>query len=141
MLVPVLWSKPTAVPGWVLVRVIAAGGSTRGGMRLGARVARSSYNACCNWSGTPHSDCSIIHQTQCPCPCAAGLNPVDCKVRAGEAFPFTPLTRLPKIPGGDLAGLVEQVAPGSPFKPVSQLGPVLLWKEAFKAGGIVIKLG
>lgn len=27
---------------------------------------------------------------------AAGLNPIDCKIRAGEAFPFTPLTKLPK---------------------------------------------
>ena len=49
---------------------------------------------------------------------AAGLNPIDCKVRAGEAFPFTPLATLPKIPGGDLAGIVEQSDPQSRFKKV-----------------------
>lgn len=54
---------------------------------------------------------------------------MDCKVRAGEAFPFTPLTRLPKVPGGDLAGLVEQVAPGSPFKPVSPPGQLSFGKK------------
>ena len=31
---------------------------------------------------------------------AAGVNPVDGKVRAGQIFPFAPFTRLPKIPGG-----------------------------------------
>ena len=54
---------------------------------------------------------------------AAGLNPIDCKIRAGEAFPFTPLTKLPKIPGGDLAGIVEQADAQSRFK------PVCLWGE------------
>lgn len=34
VLVPVLWSKPTAAPGRVLVRVIAAGGWPLGGMGL-----------------------------------------------------------------------------------------------------------
>ncbi|KAL4458112.1 hypothetical protein ABPG75_012977 [Micractinium tetrahymenae] len=47
---------------------------------------------------------------------AAGLNPIDCKTRSGGAFPFGPLTRLPKIPGGDLAGVVEQAPAGSRFK-------------------------
>lgn len=36
-----------------------------------------------------------------------------------QAFPFTPLTTLPKIPGGDLAGIVKQSGPGSQFKPMS----------------------
>lgn len=47
---------------------------------------------------------------------AAGLNPIDCKTRSGGAFPFGPLTRLPKIPGGDLAGVVEQAPAGSRFR-------------------------
>ena len=49
---------------------------------------------------------------------AAGLNPIDCKIRAGQAFLFTPLTKLPKIPGGDVAGIVEQASPQSRFRPV-----------------------
>ncbi|KAK9867362.1 hypothetical protein WJX84_007563 [Apatococcus fuscideae] len=45
---------------------------------------------------------------------AAGVNPLDVKVRKGEFFPIA--QRLPKIPGCDIAGYVQEAAPGSQFK-------------------------
>eukprot|EP00878_Enallax_costatus_P006054 GHUV01006350.1.p1 GENE.GHUV01006350.1~~GHUV01006350.1.p1 ORF type:complete len:220 (+),score=69.53 GHUV01006350.1:308-967(+) len=46
---------------------------------------------------------------------AASVNPVDWKTRKGEVPRFT-VTR-PKIPGGDVAGVVQEADPGSQFKP------------------------
>lgn len=44
---------------------------------------------------------------------SSSVNPVDTFVRKGEIPP----ERLPKIPGGDLAGVVAEAEPGSRFKP------------------------
>ena len=41
---------------------------------------------------------------------AAGVNPVDAKVRAGGFGPGAP---MPQIPGYDLAGIVEEIGPGA----------------------------
>ncbi len=41
---------------------------------------------------------------------AAGVNPVDCKVRSGLLKATVPL-RLPWIPGGDFSGIVEELGP------------------------------
>ena len=41
---------------------------------------------------------------------AAGVNPVDAKVRAGG---FGPGGKMPSIPGYDLAGVVEEIGPGT----------------------------
>ena len=47
---------------------------------------------------------------------AAGVNPVDCKVRAGELKEVVQ-HKFPLIPGWDVSGVVEQVGPGvSRFK-------------------------
>jgi NADPH:quinone reductase-like Zn-dependent oxidoreductase len=47
---------------------------------------------------------------------AAGVNPLDCKVRAGSLNGFIQ-PKLPLIPGWDLSGVVEEVGPGaSQFK-------------------------
>ncbi|WIA13205.1 hypothetical protein OEZ85_006797 [Tetradesmus obliquus] len=46
---------------------------------------------------------------------AASINPIDWKTRKGDVPRFA-VTR-PKIPGGDVAGLVEEADPGSQFKP------------------------
>lgn len=43
---------------------------------------------------------------------AAGVNPVDWKIRRGDLRAFRPLP-LPAIPGSDLAGVVEAVGPGA----------------------------
>jgi NADPH:quinone reductase-like Zn-dependent oxidoreductase len=43
---------------------------------------------------------------------AAGVNPVDWKVRRGQLRPFLP-KRFPWIPGGDVAGEVESRGPGA----------------------------
>jgi len=43
---------------------------------------------------------------------AAGVNPVDWKIRAGYLKQFMPL-KLPFIPGNDLAGTVEALGPGA----------------------------
>jgi NADPH:quinone reductase-like Zn-dependent oxidoreductase len=42
---------------------------------------------------------------------AAGVNPIDCKLRAGYLKDFMPV-QLPYTPGYDLAGTVEAVGPG-----------------------------
>lgn len=42
---------------------------------------------------------------------AAGVNPVDWKIRAGWLKDFRPST-FPYVPGADLAGIVEKVGPG-----------------------------
>ncbi len=42
---------------------------------------------------------------------AAGVNPVDWKIRAGWMKDFRPAT-FPYVPGADLAGVVEKVGPG-----------------------------
>lgn len=48
---------------------------------------------------------------------AAGVNPVDWKIRSGMLKDFMPLN-LPYVPGADLAGVVEKVGPGvSEFQP------------------------
>jgi NADPH:quinone reductase-like Zn-dependent oxidoreductase len=44
---------------------------------------------------------------------AAGVNPVDAKVRAGSLEPAFPTT-FPLVPGWDVAGVVEQVGPAVP---------------------------
>src|SRR5438067_5913286 len=47
---------------------------------------------------------------------AAGVNPLDCKVRAGE-FKGVIQHKLPLIPGWDVSGMVEEVGQGvSRFK-------------------------
>ena len=46
---------------------------------------------------------AILDVTSC---LGAGVNPVDCKIRKGEFFKFT--VARPKIPGGDLAGVIEE---------------------------------
>ncbi|BDA46350.1 Reticulon-4-interacting protein 1, mitochondrial [Coccomyxa sp. Obi] len=45
---------------------------------------------------------------------AAGVNPVDCKIRQGQFFKFT--VAKPKIPGGDLAGVIEESQEQSKWK-------------------------
>jgi NADPH:quinone reductase-like Zn-dependent oxidoreductase len=48
---------------------------------------------------------------------AAGVNPVDWKIRRGDIRPFVP-RRFPFIPGGDVAGEVEAVGEGAKrFRP------------------------
>ncbi len=48
---------------------------------------------------------------------AAGVNPVDWKIRAGFLKDFMPAT-FPYVPGADLAGVVEKVGPGvTTFQP------------------------
>lgn len=48
---------------------------------------------------------------------AAGVNPIDWKIRAGLLKDFMPAT-LPYIPGLDIAGVVEEVGPGvTAFQP------------------------
>src|SRR5215469_14261728 len=48
---------------------------------------------------------------------AAGVNPVDWKIRSGMLKAFRPST-FPYVPGADLAGTVEQVGPGvTTFQP------------------------
>lgn len=48
---------------------------------------------------------------------AAGVNPIDWKIRKGWLKDFWPMT-LPYIPGADLAGVVEKVGPGvTAFQP------------------------
>src|SRR4051794_21215050 len=48
---------------------------------------------------------------------AAGVNPIDWKLRAGYLQEFMPI-QLPYTPGYDLAGVVEAVGPGvSGFTP------------------------
>ena len=48
---------------------------------------------------------------------AAGVNPVDWKLRSGMIKAFVPST-FPYVPGADLAGVVEQVGPGvTAFQP------------------------
>ncbi|MFL5628961.1 MAG: alcohol dehydrogenase catalytic domain-containing protein, partial [Ktedonobacteraceae bacterium] len=48
---------------------------------------------------------------------AAGVNPVDWKIRAGLMKDLWPM-QFPYIPGSDLAGVVEEVGPGvSAFQP------------------------
>jgi NADPH:quinone reductase-like Zn-dependent oxidoreductase len=48
---------------------------------------------------------------------AAGVNPVDWKIRKGWLKDFLPLT-FPYVPGADLAGVVEKVGPGvTTFQP------------------------
>jgi len=48
---------------------------------------------------------------------AAGVNPVDWKIRAGWLKDFMPAT-FPYVPGADLAGVVEKVGPGvTTFQP------------------------
>jgi NADPH:quinone reductase-like Zn-dependent oxidoreductase len=48
---------------------------------------------------------------------AAGVNPVDWKIRAGWMKDFRPST-FPYVPGADLAGVVEKVGPGvTAFQP------------------------
>lgn len=42
---------------------------------------------------------------------AAGVNPIDWKIRAGQLKDFMPMT-LPYVPGVDIAGVVEEVGPG-----------------------------
>lgn len=42
---------------------------------------------------------------------AAGINPVDCKMRSGALQQMMPLT-LPAIPGGDVAGVVDEIGDG-----------------------------
>jgi NADPH:quinone reductase-like Zn-dependent oxidoreductase len=42
---------------------------------------------------------------------AAGVNPVDWKIRSGAMQQFVPI-RLPYIPGSDVAGVVDEVGPG-----------------------------
>ncbi len=42
---------------------------------------------------------------------AAGVNPVDWKIRSGAMKAFMP-AKFPYVPGADLAGVVEQVGPG-----------------------------
>ncbi|KAI8468434.1 MAG: chaperonin 10-like protein [Monoraphidium minutum] len=46
---------------------------------------------------------------------AASVNPIDVKMRAGHQVPRA-LVTLPKIPGGDVAGVVEEADAGSRFK-------------------------
>ncbi len=48
---------------------------------------------------------------------AAGVNPVDWKIRSGMMKAFRPVT-FPYVPGADLAGVVEKVGPGvTTFQP------------------------
>ncbi len=48
---------------------------------------------------------------------AAGVNPIDWKIRAGYLKEFMPAT-FPYVPGADLAGVVERVGPGvTAFQP------------------------
>jgi NADPH:quinone reductase len=44
---------------------------------------------------------------------ATSVNPVDFKLRAG----LVPFAKLPKVPGGDVAGVVVEADPGSQWKP------------------------
>ncbi|KAK9906906.1 hypothetical protein WJX75_009967 [Coccomyxa subellipsoidea] len=46
---------------------------------------------------------------------AAGVNPVDFKVRKGDMMRF--LVSRPRIPGGDLSGTIEEVDEKSKWKP------------------------
>lgn len=115
---PCLWTRPKAA------EVRGGGRSTT--PAAAADRARSLPTPA--WSVRHSPDCPAL----LPCPqgrvlvrvAAAGLNPIDCKTRAGAAFPFTPLLRLPKVPGGDLAGVVAQAPAGSRFKPVRCSGGV-----------------
>ena len=42
---------------------------------------------------------------------AAGVNPIDCKIRSGAMAKFIP-AKLPRIPGSDAAGVVDEVGDG-----------------------------
>ncbi|MGE3818513.1 MAG: NAD(P)-dependent alcohol dehydrogenase [Isosphaeraceae bacterium] len=62
----------------------------------------------------------VLREIEPPCPSegevllrvrAAGVNPVDWKIAAGDLRPFLP-RRFPWIPGGDASGEVAQVGPG-----------------------------
>lgn len=68
---------------------------------------------------------------------AAALNPIDWKLRSGSLRFVMPI-RFPFVPGGELAGIVERVAPGSPFAvgdPV--LGPTPKASGAFAELAVV----
>jgi NADPH2:quinone reductase len=43
---------------------------------------------------------------------AAGVHLIDTSIRAGMAFPTTPLPELPMVPGREVAGVVDRVGPG-----------------------------
>jgi NADPH:quinone reductase-like Zn-dependent oxidoreductase len=63
---------------------------------------------------------------------AAGVNPVDWKIRRGDIRPFVP-RRFPFIPGGDIAGEVETLGEGaSRFRPGT---PVFALCGAARGGG------
>lgn len=60
----------------------------------------------------------------------AGINPVDFKIRKGMVFFMTGFS-FPKIPGGDIAGIVEKAPEGSQFRPGDRVFAML----NFKGGG------
>jgi NADPH:quinone reductase-like Zn-dependent oxidoreductase len=60
----------------------------------------------------------------------AGINPVDFKIRKGMAFFMTGF-KFPKIPGGEIAGIVENAPVNGPFKPGDRVYAML----NFKGGG------
>src|SRR5437879_596985 len=48
---------------------------------------------------------------------AAGVNPVEWKIRRGDFQTFWPM-QFPYVPGADIAGIVEEVGPGvTAFQP------------------------
>ena len=61
---------------------------------------------------------------------AAGINPVDYKIRSGS-LKFITGKKFPRILGGDVAGVVEQAGKKSPFKPGDKVFAML----SFKGGG------
>jgi len=60
----------------------------------------------------------------------AGINPVDFKIRKGMAFFMTGF-KFPKIPGGEISGVVVQAPPTSAFKAGDRVYAML----NFKGGG------
>lgn len=60
----------------------------------------------------------------------AGINPVDFKIRKGMAFFMTGF-KFPKIPGGEIAGVVENAPSNGPFEPGDRVYSML----DFKGGG------
>lgn len=75
-----------------------------------------------------HGDSSVLQVVDAPVPPrkkgqvavdvrAAGVNPVDYKMRDGFGALSKLAVRLPHIPGGDVAGVVAEADEGSQYKP------------------------
>ncbi len=58
---------------------------------------------------------------------AAGVNPVDFKIRSGS-MKFITGSKFPRILGGDIAGVVEQADPRSPYRPGDKVFAMLTLK-------------